>query len=61
MDVISLVLTIAIAGFLVWLVLQVPMLPIFKNIIVGIVCVALVIWVLQAFGVATHIPNLRLK
>jgi len=61
MSVISFLLVIAIVGFLVWLILQIPMPAPFKNIIIGIVCLVLVIWVLQQFGIATGLPSIRLK
>jgi len=55
-----LVATLAVVGFVVWLVLQVPMPPLFKNIILGVVALFGVLWLLQLVGV--HLPlTLRLK
>lgn len=60
MNIIELILAIAVCGFLVWLVTQIPMPALFRNIIVGLTCFAVVIYLLQAFGlIGGHI--LRLK
>jgi hypothetical protein len=61
MSFISLILALAIFGFLVWLVLQIPMPQVFKNVIIGVVCLFLVIWVLQMLGVETGMPAFRLR
>jgi di/tricarboxylate transporter len=61
MSLISLILALAICGFLAWLVLQIPVPVPVRNIIVAVICVFLVIWILQQFGVNTGLPTLRLK
>ncbi len=57
---IHLILVLALCGFAVWVILQIPMPQIFKNIIIGIVCIFLVLWVLQALGVNTGFTRLTL-
>lgn len=61
MSVIAILIGLAIVGFLAWLVLQIPMPPVFKNIIIGVVVLVLVLWLLQQFGFVGSIPTLRLK
>ncbi len=61
MSLISVILALAIAGFLCYLLLLIPMQPIFKNVAVGIIVFFLIIWVLQAFGVSTGLPRISLK
>lgn len=61
MNFIELILSLAVAGFLVWLVMQIPMPAIFKNIIYGVVCFALILWVLGMFGLVPHLGHLRIK
>ncbi len=56
---IHLLLSIAIVGFICYLVLMIPMPPIFKNIILGVIVICAVIWALQMFGVHTGFPRLR--
>lgn len=59
MNIIELIITLAVAGFVTWVLLQIPMPAIFKNIILGVIAFALVIWVLQSFGLVHY--NLRLR
>lgn len=61
MSLITLALTIALVGFFCWLIQQIPMPAVFHNIIIGIVCVVLILWVLQVMGVHTGLPTLRLR
>jgi len=49
----SLLLTLAIFGFVAWVILQIPMPEPVRNIILGVICLILVIWVLQFLGVET--------
>ncbi len=60
MSLISLVVVLAIAGFLTYAILQIPMPQVFKNIILGVIALFLVLWVLQAFGLTSGL-NLRLR
>lgn len=57
---IHLLLVLVIVGFIVWVLLQVPMPQVIKNIIIGAVAIVLVIWLLQMFGIATGFPALRM-
>lgn len=61
MNMISLIVGVALIGFIVWIVLQIPMPEIFKKIIVAIVCVFLILWALQMLGVHIALPTLRFK
>ena len=57
----SLILALALVGFCVWLILQIPMPQVFRNVIIGIVVVALIVYLLQWLGVNTlGLPHLRL-
>lgn len=47
---IELILTLAILGFVVWICLQIPMPQLFRTIILGVVGFAVIIWLLQSFG-----------
>ncbi len=61
MPLISLILTLAVVGFLLWLIITyIPMPAPFKNVIVVIVVIVLVLWLLQVFGVVgPSVPRLR--
>lgn len=61
MPLISLVLTLALVGFLLWLVLTyIPMPEPFKKVIVVIIVVVVVLWLIQVLGVVgPDVPRLR--
>ena len=57
MDLITLILGVALLGFLVWLITtKIPMDPIFVTVIYVIVAVAVIFFVLRQFG--GSIPNI---
>lgn len=58
MDLISLLLTIAVVGAIVWLICQAPIAAPFKNIIIGVAVFFVILIVLKAFGI---MPDLRLN
>ena len=55
------IVVLAVAGFLCWLVLQIPMPAPFRNIIIGVMCLFLVLWLLQQLGVNTGLGHLSLR
>ncbi len=61
MSLISLIVAIALTGFICWLVLQIPMPAPFPKVIIAIVCVFLILFLLQEFGLITGFRTLRLK
>ncbi len=56
-----LILVVAIMGFLAWLVMQIPMPPLFKNVLYGVMALFLIIYVLQSLGFNTGFGNLRMR
>jgi hypothetical protein len=50
---ITILISVAIVGFLVWIVTQIPMPPVFRNVIIGVAVICLVIWLLQGFGLTS--------
>jgi hypothetical protein len=57
---ISLLVFLVIAGFVVWVAMQVPMPQIVKNIIIGLVCLFLFLYVLKLLGLWNG-PALNLR
>lgn len=51
MTIIGIVIAILVIGFCWWLVDQIPIDPTFKKIAKGVLIFALVLWLLNAFGV----------
>lgn len=60
MSILGLLLTIAIFGAIVFLILQIPMPVWTRNIVVAVAIIFLVLWVAQGFGIATPF-SMRLK
>jgi len=49
---IALILTLAVIGFLVYLITTyIPMSPLFKNVIFVIVAIVVILYVMRAFGI----------
>ncbi len=61
MSIIELILMLAIMGFICWVILQIPMPALIKNIILGVFCFAVVIWLLQSFGLIHGVGRMRLR
>jgi hypothetical protein len=60
MSLISLVLTLVVIGVLLWLVnTYIPMDGKIKGILNAVVVVCVVIWLLFAFGILTHVGNIH--
>ena len=57
---ITLVLWLALVGFVVWLIITyIPMPDIFKKVIPGIVAVLIILYLIQLFGIDFPIPRVR--
>lgn len=61
MNLLSLIITLAIAGFGCWLALKIPMPNEFKHVMVGVIILCLIIFILQQFGFHTGLPTITLK
>jgi hypothetical protein len=59
--IVSVVIVLCVVGLLLWLVNQyLPLQPPFKTIINAVVVIAVVLWLLSAFGVLGSISGARL-
>jgi len=58
---IALILVLAVAGFLVYMITTyIPMPPIFKTVIYVVVAIVLILYLMSAFGVSdVPVPRLR--
>jgi len=60
MPLVTLVITLAIVGLLLWLVNRfIPMQSQIKGILNGIVVIAVVIWLLRVFGLFDYLTQFR--
>ncbi len=60
MTLLPLLIVIAIFGFAVWIILQISMPAIVKNIIIGVATLFVVIFLLQQFNIPTGLPAVKL-
>lgn len=60
-SIISLILTIAVIGIVVWFILQLPMPAVFRNLIIALVTLFVLIWLLEQFGMVNGLTRLRIK
>jgi hypothetical protein len=62
MSIISIVLILLVLGFVIWLVqtAPIPIHPWIKSVIMGVIFIAVLIWILNSLGLNTGV-NLRLK
>lgn len=56
---ISLLLAIAFAGFISWIVLQIPMPQPFRNLFLGVMVFCLVVYVLRELGLVHGFGRLK--
>ena len=62
MSLITVVVAIALIGFVTWLVITlIPMPAPFPRIIIAVVCVIVLIWLLQSFGLVGHFMDIKIK
>ena len=60
MAILPLIIVLAIFGFIVWIILQISMPMVVKNIIIGVATLFVVIFLLQQFNIPTGLPPLKL-
>jgi hypothetical protein len=60
MSLISLLITLAVVGFLVWLITTyIPMSPGFKRAIIVVAIVVIALWLLKVFGLMGRVDDVR--
>ena len=60
MAILPLIIVLAVFGFVVWIILQISMPVVVKNIIIGVATLFIVIFLLQQFNIPTGLPALKL-
>lgn len=62
MDLVQVVITLIVVGVLLWLVnTYLPMDGKIKSILNGVVVIAVVLWLLQAFGVLGSLSSIKVR
>jgi len=58
MSLITVIITLAVVGFLLWLINRIPMQPTIKTIINAIVVIIAVVWLFKIFGLWAYLSNI---
>jgi len=58
MNPINLILTLVLMGFIIWLILLIPMPSAIRNIIMGIAILTIVLYILERLNIITGFPHL---
>jgi hypothetical protein len=59
MSLLTVIITLVVAGFVLWLINRIPMQPTIKTIMNGVVVVVVLIWVFKIFGLFSYLSNFR--
>jgi hypothetical protein len=60
MDVLTVLITLVVVGFVLWLINRIPMQSTIRTIVNSLVVVVVVIWILRIFGLWTYLSNLKI-
>ncbi len=58
MSVLTIVITLVVVGFVLWLINYIPMQPTIKKIVNAIVVIFVLVWLFKIFGLWTYMSNM---
>ncbi len=58
MSLITILITLVVVGFLLWLINLIPMQPTIKKIVNAVVIIFAVVWLFKIFGLWTYLANI---
>lgn len=59
MSIITIIITLVVIGFVLWLINYIPMQPTIKKIVNVVVVIFAVVWLFKIFGLWTYLSNIR--
>ncbi len=59
MSIITIIITLVVVGFVLWLINYIPMQPIIKKIVNSIVVIFVLVWLFKIFGLWAYLSNVR--
>ena len=59
MSIITVLITLVVTGFVLWLINRIPMQRTIKTIVNAIVVIVVVIWLFKIFGLWAYLSNIR--
>jgi hypothetical protein len=60
MSIITILITLVVVGFVLWLINYIPMQPIIKKIVNVIVVIFVLIWLFKIFGLWAYLSNIKI-
>jgi len=58
-SIITIIITLVVVGFVLWLINYIPMQPIIKKIVNSIVVIFVLVWLFKIFGLWAYLSNVR--
>jgi hypothetical protein len=58
MSLVTILITLVVVGFLLWLINLIPMQPTMKKIVNTVVVIIAVVWLFKVFGLWTYLANI---
>ena len=58
MSLVTILITLVVVGFLLWLINLIPMQPTMKKIVNAVVVIIAVVWLFKIFGLWTYLSNI---
>lgn len=58
MPLITVIITLVVVGFVLWLINYIPMQPTIKKIVNAVVVIFAVVWLFKIFGLWTYLSNI---
>ncbi|NOS85860.1 MAG: hypothetical protein HOP31_12020 [Ignavibacteria bacterium] len=58
MSLVTILITLVVVGFLLWLINLIPMQPTIKKIVNAVVVIFAVVWLFKIFGLWTYLANI---
>lgn len=59
MSILTIVITLIVVGFVLWLINYIPMQPVIKKIVNVIVVIVVIVWLFKIFGLWAYLTNIR--
>jgi hypothetical protein len=59
MPILTILITLIVVGFVLWLINLIPMQPTIKRIVNTIIIIVVVIWLMKVFGLWSYLSNIH--
>lgn len=60
MSILSVIITLVVIGFVLWLINLIPMQHTIKKIVNTIIVIVVIVWLMKLFGLWSYLSNIRL-